>query len=69
MDVLCFTSSRVISSFGENPERGGRPASDNRISIVVVIKMGVFDQEVEISTIFVVEIDIRDRNIADVMAI
>lgn len=69
MGALCFTSSSVISSFGENPESGGRPASDNKISIVVVIKMGVFDQEVEISTIFVVDKDIRAKNIADVMAI
>lgn len=67
--MFCLINSKVISSLGENPVRGGRPARDRRISIVVVIRMGVLGQEVEISVIFVDATDIRDKNIAVVIMI
>lgn len=65
--AFCFTSSKVIKSFGAKPVRGGSPAKDNRISMVVVVRAGVFDHEVEISNIFVAEMVVRDINMAAVI--
>lgn len=65
--AFCLTSSRVIKSFGAKPVRGGRPARDSIISIVVVERVGVFDHEVEICDIFVADTEIRDINIAAVI--
>lgn len=63
----CFTNSRIINSLGANPVRGGRPARDSIISMVVAERAGVFDHEVEICDIFVADITFNDINIAAVM--
>lgn len=65
----CFTNSRVINSLGANPVRGGRPARDNKMSMMVVERAGFFDHEAEICDIFVVDITVSDINIAAVMMI
>lgn len=67
--ALCLINSRVIKSLGANPVRGGRPAKDSKISIVVVVRVGVLDHEVEISSIFVAEIVVKDINMAAVIII
>lgn len=67
--AFCFTSSRVIKSLGANPVSGGRPAKDNITSIVDAERAGVFDQEVEICDIFVVDIAIKAINMAVVIII
>lgn len=36
----CLISSWMVSHFGRNPVRGGRPASDRRVSIRVVFSEG-----------------------------
>lgn len=46
---------------------GGRPAKDNMISIIVAERAGVFDHEVEICDIFVVDVTVRDINMAAVI--
>lgn len=67
--AFCFTSSRVMISLGVKPVNGGRPASESKISIVIVVKAGVLGHEEEMSDIFVAEIKIRERNIAAVIII
>ena len=67
--VFCFASSRIISNFGEKPVRGGSPASESKISIIVVTKMGDLGHEEETCEIFVDEIDMSERNIAAVIII
>lgn len=63
----CLASSRVIRSFGANPVSGGRPASDRRTSIVVEVKMGDFGHDEVMLVSFVAEIDIKRRNMAEVI--
>lgn len=54
-------------SLGANPVSGGRPARDNIISMVIAERAGVFDHEAEICDIFVVDVTVRDINIAAVI--
>lgn len=67
--AFCLISSRTIRSLGAKPVSGGRPASERRTRRVVAVRVGVFDHEIEISDIFVVEIVMRDRNMDAVMKI
>lgn len=50
----CFVSSCRISHFGIKPVSGGRPPRDSRVSIVVTVITGVFDQVRANVLIFVV---------------
>lgn len=63
----CLTSSRVISSLGANPVSGGRPASERRTSIVVEVRIGDLGHDEVILVNFVAEMDIKRRNMAEVM--
>lgn len=63
----CFTSSRIINSFGAKPERGGRPARDKRASMMVVARAGALGQEVKILVILVADRVERERNTAAVI--
>lgn len=67
--AFCFTNSRIIKSLGANPVRGGRPARDSIISIIVAERAGVLGHEVEICDIFVADIKVRDTNMAAVIII
>ena len=57
----------MINNFGEKPVSGGRPASDNKTSIMVVTRMGDLGHDDETSKIFVDEVEIKERNIAAVI--
>lgn len=37
----------TIISLGANPVRGGRPPSDSKVSIVIIVSAGVLGHDVE----------------------
>lgn len=65
--ISCLVSSWRINHFGMNPVSGGRPAKDNRASIRVALRTGVFVQEVIIVESFRVLVVLRDKNTAAVI--
>lgn len=50
----CFVNSCKISHFGIKPVNGGRPPRDSKVSIVVTVITGAFDQVRASVLIFVV---------------
>lgn len=67
--IFCLISSRVINIFGRKPVRGGSPARERRISIVVAVIAGFLVHEVATCDIFVEDRVIRERNMAVVIII
>lgn len=67
--AFCLINSIIIRSFGAKPVSGGRPAKERRTSKVVEVRAGALVQDIEISDIFVVEIEMRDINMAVVIRI
>lgn len=58
-----------MSHLGKNPVRGGSPLSDNKESRESAVNVGVFDQEVDNSYMFLVFKEMKVRNSVDVIKI
>lgn len=69
MGESCLISSREIISFGANPVSGGRPPSDSKVSIAIMVSTGVLGHDVESWDIFVVFRANKVINMADVIII
>lgn len=46
--ISCLVSSWIINHFGMKPVRGGRPARERSVSIMVAFSVGVFVHEMSI---------------------
>lgn len=58
----------MMSHFGRKPVRGGRPASESKVSINIALSAGVFAQVVISVARFRVLIEFRVRNTAAVIS-
>lgn len=67
--MLCFVSSWIISHFGRNPVRGGRPARESRVSRSAAFRAGVFVQEVIRVDSFRALVEWKVRNTAAVISV
>lgn len=64
-----MVNSCKINHFGMKPVRGGRPPSDRRVRVVMVMMAGVLVQFMVSVLIFVECISLNVRNVADVIII
>lgn len=69
MNMCCLVSSWRINHLGINPVSGGRPASDIRVSIIIVFSVGNFVHDVIITDIMFVSKVLIIRNVVEVMMV
>lgn len=67
MNMCCLVSSWRINHFGINPVSGGKPASDIRVSIIIVFIAGNFVHDVITTEIMFVSKVLIMRNVVEVM--
>lgn len=64
---FCIASSCRISHLGIKPVNGGSPPKESRARAAVTVIMGVLDQTVASVLIFVVDMSLNVRKVADVI--
>lgn len=69
VNMCCLVSSWIINHFGVNPVSGGSPASDIRVSIIMVFSVGSFVHDVIITEILFVSKSLIIKNIVEVIVI
>lgn len=65
--MSCLVSSWIISHLGRKPVRGGRPASESRVSISIAFSAGALVHAVIRVDSFVVLVEFRVRKTAVVI--
>lgn len=69
MILLFFVISWIISHFGINPERGGRPPIDRRVVRARAVMIGALFHVCDSDKVVVVELAINSMNMVEVMMI
>lgn len=67
--LLFFVISWIISHFGINPERGGSPPIDRRVTRARAVIMGALFHVCDSDRVVVVELAINSMNMVEVMII
>lgn len=57
-----FINSMVISHFGANPVRGGKPPIDRSMRGSVIVRAGILAQEIDKELMCLARIIIREKN-------
>lgn len=65
--LLFFVISWIISHFGINPERGGSPPIDRRVTRARAVMMGALFHVCDSDRVVVVELAINSMNMVEVM--
>lgn len=67
--LLFFVISWIIIHFGINPDSGGSPPIDKRVTRARVVMMGILFHVCDSDRVVVVELAMNSRNIVEVMVI